>query len=255
MGHRTGIMLQCLQYGCGVDGIGNPLHEWGSYTTTCDCLDRATTKYSGKHIASASHVGDPLDSSSFTYLATILTTGITVSSVTVVEETAITSNTITLTAAYTGTKGAVYMSPSYKKFDGCRTYYFTLKYGSTTERYPETGYFYTYGMSCDTDWKATKLTSDCSSGVCCDTATGTFKPRTTVCSASSGVCENDAYCTGSSSACPAKTKKAAGTVCRAKNGDCDVAETCDGKTAACPTDKYAASGTKCATASGVRERR
>ena len=253
IGHRTGIMQSCLQFGCGVDGVGGPHHLSGSYTTTCDCLNRATVKYAGKHIASASHVGDPLNSGKFMYLATILTTGITVSSVIVVEEVGTTSNTITLTAANVGSKGAVYTSPSYAELTDCRTYYFTLKYGSTTERYPEAGYFYTYGMSCDTDWMATKPTVQCTSGVCCDTATGTFKPRTTVCSASSGACENDAYCTGSGSSCPAKTKKASGTVCRAKSGDCDVAEVCDGKSAACPADKYATSTTKCATASGPCE--
>ena len=183
VGHRTGIMQSCLQFGCGVDGVGGPHHLSGSYTTTCDCLNRATVKYAGKHIASASHVGDPLNSSNFMYLATLLTTDITVSSVTVVEETPLTSNTITLTAAYTGTKGAIYTSPSYTKYTGCQTYYFTLKYGSTTERYPETGYFYTYGMSCDTDWMAEKQTLQCTSGVCCDTTTGIFKPRTTVCNA------------------------------------------------------------------------
>jgi len=149
-GHRYGVMNQCANWGCGVYGESGST----SYATTCDCCSGSwcdPSNYTGLHIAAASHVGDPADTSKFLYMATILTTGITVSSVKVIEDDD-EANKIDLPLLYQGTYGAIYASPSYDLLNDCRTYYFELTYGDTFERYPAEGVFYTYGMSCDENW-------------------------------------------------------------------------------------------------------
>src|SRR5204863_259511 len=97
----------------------------------------------------------------------------------------------------------------------------------------------------------------------------------TVCRAAAGECDLDELCTGTSTTCPADTKKTngtactadtnpctldrcdganvtcqhpagnAGTVCRAAAGECDAAETCTGTSTVCPADTKKASGTAC----------
>jgi len=287
-GHRDNIMTISNQFGCGVDGIGHTLHaDWGTYTTTCDMMSSRTTKYSSKHIAMAAHVGDPSATSKFMYLATIYTKDITVSSMKVIESSTEGTNTITMSLLRSGTNGAVYSSASYASLSSCRSYYFELKYGSTTERYPTTGYFYTYGMSCTTDWKSTGIspTVQCTSGACCDTSTGKYRANTyvcrakdgacdvaekctgssatcptdgyasssTVCSSASGPCENDAKCTGSSKTCPSKTYKSSSTVCNASSGACENDAKCSGSSATCPSKTFKASGTVCNAATGTCE--
>jgi len=243
-GHRRGIMFYATQFGCGVDAGSQ---SSSSTTTTCDFCTSSTSKYSGKHLAAGSHVGDVNNTNpkKFLYMATVLTTGITVSSVKVIEQTPGATNTITLTKMYQGTSGAIYGSPSYAYLDSCRTYYFQLNYGSTSERYPESGYFYTYGMNCDDDWKLQGLKSECTSGVCCDTANQVFKPATTICRASAGGCDAPEYCTGFSADCPADVVREKGYVCNASRGVCEENATCDGKSGICPERKFKANRTLC----------
>ena len=85
-GNRGNFLTKSRQFGFGVDGIGHPLHnKTGSFTVTFVFWNERTEKYADKHIASASHVGDPLAEGNFMYIATLFTKGITVSSVTVTE--------------------------------------------------------------------------------------------------------------------------------------------------------------------------
>jgi len=248
-GHRKGVMNSAIQFGCGVDA---GTQSSSTTTTTCDFCKSATTKYSSKHIAAGSHVGDVNNTNpmKFLYMATIAISGITVSSVKVIEETPGTSNTITLTKMFQGPKGAIYGSPSYPLHEQCRTYYFQLTYGSTTERYPETGYFYTYGMNCNEDWKSTKLSAQCTSGVCCNTTIKMYKPATAICRASVGGCDFDEYCTGSSTSCPADTVREKGYVCEKTRGVCESDGVCDGKSGVCPGRKYKANRTLCRNSTG-----
>ena len=85
------------------------------------------------------------------------------------------------------------------------------------------------------------------------TANGTCTPVVAahVCRASGGVCDVAETCNGTSLACPADGKAAAGTLCRSANGVCDVAESCDGSSAACPTDAFKVAGTVCQAAPNV----
>jgi len=146
-GHRRNIMRNCKQFGCGIDWVGS------NYIVTQDCTNDAVKKYSGLHIAAASHVGDITNTSRFQYMATVLTEGITVSSVKVIEVTSDEIIAINMDRLYQGKYGAVYASPSYDKLEQCRAYYFVLNNNSHEERYPAKGYFHTYGMSCDKDWE------------------------------------------------------------------------------------------------------
>ena len=241
---RNSIMTSFSQFGCGVDGIGHPLHDqYDSCTITCISLNERTSRYGDNHIASASHVGDPKTEGNYMYFATIYTTGITVESVEVHEIYDGKDNTITLEYLHSGSGGAIYGSSSYPALSGCRSYYTELKYGNTTERYPTTGYFHTYGMSCALDWKID--TVDCSYGECCNTSTGRFKESTTICREKQGDCDIEEYCTGLSADCPDDEYVESGTVCREKQGDCDIEEYCTGLSADCPDDEYAPSSTIC----------
>ncbi len=93
-------------------------------------------------------------------------------------------------------------------------------------------------------------------GACqvCDPSQSTnnwsFKPATTQCRASAGVCDVAEYCTGSSATCPADAKQPATTVCRASAGECDVAEYCTGSSNDCPADGFASSTTQCRASAG-----
>jgi len=279
-GHRTNIMLRSDQWGCGVYAGSS-----GGYSTTCDsCNWCSREKYAGLYIAAASHTGDPSDTSKFLYMATVLKEGITVSSMKVIEESAGSKQTITMDKLYDGTSGIIYGTPSYSKPDQCRTYYFELTYGGKTERYPQSGYLYTYGMSCNENWKLSKLTPDCESGECCDTKLKLFRPRTymcreakgdcdeaeyctggsatcpddvmkpegTVCNKSLGVCEENAVCSGTSKTCPKKVVKK-DVICRNGTGPCDPPEVCDGENATCPAKAYYPSGYVCNVSSGPCE--
>ena len=249
-GHRYAVMQSCLQFGCGVDTV--PTHP--SYTATCDCAGSATTRYAGLHIAAASHVGDPANTSKFMYVATILKTGITINSVKVIEETPGTKETITMNLKYQGEKGAVYMSPSYLHFERCHTYYFELTYnGSTIERYPTTGYFYTYGMNCDIDWRADKQQAECTSGECCNPTTKQFRANTVVCREKTGLCDKEENCTGSSSTCPADEKYPKGYVCNKTRGLCENDGVCNGVDDVCSERTYKTNETMCSEALGPCE--
>ena len=50
----------------------------------------------------------------------------------------------------------------------------------------------------------------------------TFQSSSTLCRASTGVCDEAEFCTGSSAQCPTNAVKVAGTLCRASTGPCDV---------------------------------
>ncbi len=65
--------------------------------------------------------------------------------------------------------------------------------------------------------------SECTSGACCDTTTGTFKPSGTVCRASFGPCDVAEYCTGSSASCPDDLYRPSSYVC---DSDIDVQYSC-----------------------------
>jgi hypothetical protein len=72
-------------------------------------------------------------------------------------------------------------------------------------------------------------------GSCC-LGSCTFAAASTVCRASTGVCDPAETCTGSSSTCPANALAGSGTVCRSSAGVCDPAETCTGSSVNCPAD-------------------
>lgn len=73
-------------------------------------------------------------------------------------------------------------------------------------------------------------------------------PPTQVCRASTGLCDPDETCDGTSTACPPAALSPAGTVCRAAAGDCDAAEVCTGTSAACPNDVFFGTGALCRAA-------
>src|SRR6185295_18489436 len=68
---------------------------------------------------------------------------------------------------------------------------------------------------------------------CCN-SNCTFKASTSVCRASTGVCDPQETCTGASSACPGNTFTSSTTPCRASAGVCDPVENCTGSSGACP---------------------
>jgi len=70
----------------------------------------------------------------------------------------------------------------------------------------------------------------------------------TVCRASTGGCDPQETCNGTSGACPANVILPAGATCRASGGICDIAETCDGTSGTCPAD--AKSTAQCRAAGG-----
>lgn len=104
--------------------------------------------------------------------------------------------------------------------------------------------------------------AECSSGVCCNVATGKFYSSSTVCRASAGVCDATEYCTGSSATCPATDAKCPANqywngsacvagACRASAGVCDAADYCTGSANTCGDAKCAAgqywNGSSCAS--------
>jgi choice-of-anchor A domain-containing protein len=72
------------------------------------------------------------------------------------------------------------------------------------------------------------------SGACqvCDpsrsTSSWSFKPASTQCRASAGLCDAAEFCTGSSATCPGDSKKPSGTLCHGPTDSCDVPAYCTG---------------------------
>jgi hypothetical protein len=77
------------------------------------------------------------------------------------------------------------------------------------------------------------------------------EPATTVCRPVAGPCDVAESCTGSSGACPADGFAAATTECRDSTGTCDAAENCSGTAAACPADAFAPTTTECRASTGA----
>jgi hypothetical protein len=99
------------------------------------------------------------------------------------------------------------------------------------------------------------LTSGCVVGcrqnitqVCHPTATQTLVAGT-VCRASTGACDPQEVCDGSSAACPANGFASAGTACGGNEAACDALDTCNGS-GAC-VDNVKAAGAICLTGTGV----
>ena len=92
----------------------------------------------------------------------------------------------------------------------------------------------------------------CATGVCDETLDAciatAFKPATTVCRPSAGVCDLEEHCTGTSATCPPDAKST--DVCRPSAGVCDVAESCDGVNNNCPADTFASSAMVCRPSAG-----
>jgi cysteine-rich repeat protein len=72
-------------------------------------------------------------------------------------------------------------------------------------------------------------------GDCCS-PTCAYESTATVCRAAAGGCDAPENCTGSSSACPADSRRSAAFVCRASAGACDLNEVCNGTSPTCPAD-------------------
>jgi len=193
--------------------------------------------------------------SKFLFMATVLTTDITVDSLEVVEELgSLIYNPIQMQRLHKGTSGAVYASSSYPLLERCHTYYFMLNYTTKNgtkehERYPEQGYFYTYGMSCNTDWDENKITTQCNSGFCCDIENRLFKPSSVLCRNESGPCDPEDYCTGMNKDCPENAVSPQGTICNRSSGSgnlrCQDNAVCDGISAECPDFGFKPNGTRC----------
>ena len=79
----------------------------------------------------------------------------------------------------------------------------------------------------------------------CCSSTCQFRPSSTVCRASTGVCDVAETCTGSSSSCPSNAFRPSSYVCRSAANQCDVAETCTGSSSSCPSNTLRPSGFAC----------
>lgn len=98
---------------------------------------------------------------------------------------------------------------------------------------------------------STKPTT-CTSGTCCNLATGYVSTVGTVCRLASGTCDAAETCDGISPNCPSDSKLPSGTVCSAAVGPCDIAEVCDGVSATCPTaNAIRPSGYVCRASAGA----
>ncbi|HXC50297.1 MAG TPA: hypothetical protein VN634_05380 [Candidatus Limnocylindrales bacterium] len=101
--------------------------------------------------------------------------------------------------------------------------------------------------------------SDCTDAVCDPSnvnadgfgCTFPFTPSTTICRASTGVCDPAERCTGSSATCPSDSLSPSTTTCRASTGVCDLAENCTGSSAACPADDLSPTTVVCRASTGV----
>jgi len=78
------------------------------------------------------------------------------------------------------------------------------------------------------------------------TPLGTPKITSKVCRASTGVCDQDDYCDGTSLECPADEAAPETTLCRPSAGACDVSDFCDGVSKTCP-DELVPEGETCRT--------
>ena len=76
-------------------------------------------------------------------------------------------------------------------------------------------------------------------------------PKTTICRASISVCDAPERCTGSLKSCPSDLLFPNGTVCRPSVGSCDIAEVCSGTSAQCPSDQVLPNGTLCRASAGI----
>lgn len=70
----------------------------------------------------------------------------------------------------------------------------------------------------------------------CCSSTCTFKPATSTCRATVGVCDVEEKCTGSSALCPSEVFQPSTFVCRPSTVSLDPAESCTGSSATCPPD-------------------
>ena len=84
------------------------------------------------------------------------------------------------------------------------------------------------------------LNGDCCSSAC------KFEASTTVCRNSTGICDPQETCTGSTGSCPADVMQPNTYVCRGTGSNtCDVPEYCTGSTGACPSDARLPNSTPC----------
>jgi len=81
-------------------------------------------------------------------------------------------------------------------------------------------------------------------GPCC-TKHCTFSFKGSVCRPSSGPCDPEETCSGSSASCPANVVSKALQPCRPSVGPCDSPEYCDGVSSSCPADTFVKAGTQC----------
>jgi len=86
--------------------------------------------------------------------------------------------------------------------------------------------------------------------LCCD-ETGNFEPAETVCNSSTGVCDPEELCTGTSGLCPTDVFLPPETVCNSSTGVCDPEELCTGSTGACPADVFLPPDTVCNSSTGI----
>ncbi|MCK5804521.1 MAG: hypothetical protein KAI66_16910, partial [Lentisphaeria bacterium] len=71
------------------------------------------------------------------------------------------------------------------------------------------------------------------------------------CRPSQGDCDPAEFCDGSSAGCPGDTRAEFGDACRPSAGDCDLAENCNGVNAGCPDDVMAGNNVECRPVDGV----
>ena len=72
-----------------------------------------------------------------------------------------------------------------------------------------------------------------------------LEPDTTVCRPSAGLCDPEEMCDGASAGCPTDDREPGGTVCRPSTDECDPQEECDGVAALCPSDSFKPDGEAC----------
>ena len=185
-----------------------------------------TIAYADKLIASAAHSANLFDSTEIVFKANLATTDEPTTAVLLLDD-----KQIQLEREFAGAEGATYTSPniSTEGMSDCLPYIFKFGFSDGhEEQYPEEGALLTFGVgTCTKDYAE----EQCTSGVCCNTATKTYKTASTVCSASTSACEADAHCTGESSECPTKQPKPQGTACQDEE-PCALYQ-CDGTSTEC----------------------
>jgi len=141
-GHRMIIMQIGKEIGCGTEFVKNRV------TTTCDVGSERF--YSGRKIASGAHIFDPFLSNSYRYLANYNDpTGGSLDNAQVIVD----GLAISLTLESGSPNSGTYQSAVYPIGNGCKSYYFEFSTNGTTERYPESGLFLTFGeLNCSQDF-------------------------------------------------------------------------------------------------------